>query len=417
MQKKRKITLVAMLIMLAGVIFLWALYYYKTFFRSTLTESFYIVLEKFFSYLPRIAGILAIIIGTKFLIKIIDTLLKKYLKYFTDEKEYFSFFLIIKYSLWFIAIIACVSLLFGNIGAWLTSLGLIGFGVTFALQKPILNFVAWLTIVFVKTYSIGDRINIGNIRGDVINITMMYTVLDGLLENTDELSGKIVTVPNEMVLTSSVMNYTKSGFFLWDELSVSITYESNWSKGLRILKEITSKVVTKFIEEKRPEIIRKHRNFVDIFHNLKMNHIDETDEERKMHLHQKMKDVHDEKEKYAADREKINQEILNKPLVRVGLLDSSIELNVRYLSYYKTLRVIRSEIYRAFLDRVSEEDDLEMAYPHMQIVYNPKKGIQKKNIPHKKTHKKTRKSKPKKVIKSKSYLPKKKKVVLTATRH
>ncbi|NOZ80556.1 MAG: mechanosensitive ion channel [DPANN group archaeon] len=367
MKRKRWLFLVGTLLFLGAVV-LTGVYYYQRLFKDTIAENINAFYGKAGVYFPRLLIIVFIIFGTKLLLHVTDNVLHKYFHYMDMEREYYSFFTLVKYLSWFIAILASVSIFFGNIGAWLTSLGLMGFGITFALQKPILNFVGWLTILFVKTYTLEDRISINGLRGDVVEIRMMYTVLDGLLENSDELSGKTITVPNEMVLTSAVVNFTKTGYFVWDEVSVQITYESDWKAAFTMLEDITQRIMESYLEGIRPKIISHHHNLVDLFHELRKQHSEEEDEEKKTQLHHQLKQIHHDKEKAASDREKINSERFRKPIVRVALLESAVELNVRYLAYYKNLRSIKSDIYHTFLDRTKKRKDIEIAYPHLQLV-------------------------------------------------
>ena len=124
---------------------------------------------------------------------------------------------LIWWSVWLVVVIIIFS---GGTGGLISSVGLIGFGLTIALQKPILNFVGWLTIVLSGMYKEGDRIEIiGNVKGDVKKIQVMSTVLDGTLENSNTLSHKQVMFPNEMVLTGSVRNFTHDANYIVEELS------------------------------------------------------------------------------------------------------------------------------------------------------------------------------------------------------
>src|SRR3989344_8991050 len=127
--------------------------------------------------------------------------------------------------------------LYNQVGSLITSLGLIGFGITFALQKPILNFVGWLTIVFNKTYKLGDVVSINNTNGRVYDIKAMYTNVSEL-DSIGDPTGKSISIPNEFVLTSSVTNFTKGTNYIWDEVAIYLTYQSNWKKAQKKAEKI-----------------------------------------------------------------------------------------------------------------------------------------------------------------------------------
>jgi len=147
------------------------------------------------------------------------------------------------YIIWLFAVLLMMSILIENIGTFVMSLGLIGFGLTFAMQTPISCFVAWIMIVTHKPFKINDRIKLDNLEGDVIDITIMYTVIRELGEGGTEPTGRIVTFPNSKLLTTSVINYTLDINYIWDEISVSVTYESDRELAEKTVKECAADVV------------------------------------------------------------------------------------------------------------------------------------------------------------------------------
>lgn len=357
--KNSLITGAFLLILLIG-------YFFRDEFFRTLTDNYFIALDQLVPWIPRLIISLIIILIAHLLVISITTLLKKYLKYVGREKEYIFGRTVVRYVIWFLAIIAIVSVAMGNLGVWLTSLGLVGFGITFALQKPILNFVGWLTILFNRTYKIGDRIKVGNDRGDVKEIHVMYTVMDGLLENTDELSGKLVTIPNELVLTGSITNYTKTGFYLWDELSIDITYESDWKKAEQVLKDVAFKVVMKYIGLKK-DYDARHTHLDETLDILKTHHQSTRGTHRET-IEKNMNRIHEEKAMLKEHMDSAWENSKKEPIVRMNLSSSSITLNVRYLAHYKSLLSMKSEINTGFLTVISKLKNVEIAYPHIEIV-------------------------------------------------
>ena len=149
--------------------------------------------------------------------------------------------------------------MFKQVGSLITSLGLIGFGITFALQKPILNFVGWLTIVFNKTYKLGDVVSINNTNGRVYDIKAMYTNVSEL-DSIGDPTGKSISIPNEFVLTSPVTNFTKGTNYVWDEVAIYLTYKSNWKKAQKKAEKIIQDYYDKNIKKELKKTFKEEFN-------------------------------------------------------------------------------------------------------------------------------------------------------------
>lgn len=131
----------------------------------------------------------------------------------------------------FILILA-VSFLFQNLYAAALSFGLISLILGFALQSPITSFIGWLYIVFRTPYKVGDRIQIGAFKGDVIEIGYIDTILlefSGHYLMNDRLSGRVIHFPNSAVLRTEVFNYSgPSAPFIWNETPIQVSYNSDF---------------------------------------------------------------------------------------------------------------------------------------------------------------------------------------------
>ncbi len=206
------------------------------------------ILSSYIKILENILIVLIVIILTNLFIKITRRIIKRYLERKQGSKKDIKLFLTVyKYFVWVLAVFITFSLLFKQIGSLITSLGLIGFGITFALQKPILNFVGWITIVFSKSYKIGDIISINNMNGRVYDIRVMYTNLSELTAEGDS-TGRSISMPNEFVLTTPIINYTKGTSYVWDTVYIYLTYQSNWKKALKIIEKESQEFYDKNIK-------------------------------------------------------------------------------------------------------------------------------------------------------------------------
>ncbi|MBI2004342.1 mechanosensitive ion channel [Candidatus Pacearchaeota archaeon] len=191
---------------------------------------------------------IVVIILSSLFIKFSSQLLKSYLIGNGEKRDVKLVLSVYKYFMWIFILFITFSLLFKQVGSLITSLGLIGFGITFALQKPLLNFVGWLTIVFNKTYKLGDVVSINNINGRVYDVKVMYTNVSEL-DNIGDPTGKSISIPNEFVLTSPVANFTKGTNYIWDEIAIYLTYQSNWKKAQKIAEKIVQDYYDKNIKK------------------------------------------------------------------------------------------------------------------------------------------------------------------------
>jgi small-conductance mechanosensitive channel len=124
-----------------------------------------------------------------------------------------------------------ISVLFENWYAAVVSLGLISLILGFALQTPISSFIGWVYILARRPYRVGDRIEIGEARGDVIDVSYLDTTLweiGGRHLSTDHPSGRLIKFPNTQVLSQPVYNYSWPLFpYIWNEVKFHIAYESD----------------------------------------------------------------------------------------------------------------------------------------------------------------------------------------------
>ena len=124
-----------------------------------------------------------------------------------------------------------------RLGDLSVALGILAAGLAFALQEIIGSFAGWLTIVSGRPFSVGDRIETGNIRGDVVDVGILRTTLMeiGNWLQGDHNTGRIVTVSNSFIFKEPLFNYSLHLDFIWDEIMIPITYDSDWKKAMTIM--------------------------------------------------------------------------------------------------------------------------------------------------------------------------------------
>ncbi|MEO5648647.1 MAG: mechanosensitive ion channel domain-containing protein [Ginsengibacter sp.] len=158
----------------------------------------------------------------------------------------------------YILVIVLITVVFSDkLGGLTVALGVAGAGIAFALQEVIASFAGWLAIMFGGFYKTGDRVQLGGITGDVMDIGVLRTTLmeTGQWVNGDLYNGRIVLIANSYVFKEPVFNYSGDFPFLWDEIKIPIQYGSNYEKaenifltaGIEVAKDLTERSQEKWL--------------------------------------------------------------------------------------------------------------------------------------------------------------------------
>lgn len=189
------------------------------------------ILNPWEEYIPLIKklSLSLFLISTIFLIgKIISDLVKKQNHIEGDE---YNLLRIIRFLSITLSLIVVASFLFQNLYAAAVSFGLISLILGFALQAPITSFIAWIYLIFRRSYLVGDRIQIKGFRGDVVEISYLDTSIlecNGDYLNNDKPSGRVIRFPNSLILREEIINYSGPEIpFIWNETPIQIAYTSD----------------------------------------------------------------------------------------------------------------------------------------------------------------------------------------------
>ncbi|UCG27370.1 MAG: mechanosensitive ion channel, partial [Bacteroidales bacterium] len=145
-----------------------------------------------------------------------------------------------------------------------TFLGLLSAGIAIALKDLLANLAGWIFILVRKPFKIGDRIEIENYAGDVIDIHVFrFTLLEmGNWVDADQTTGRVVHIPNGKIFISALANYHAGFNYIWNEIPVRITFESNWQKAKEILTNIINTQAEKLSETMEKEIKEASKKFM-----------------------------------------------------------------------------------------------------------------------------------------------------------
>ena len=222
-----------------------------------------------------------------------------------------------------VVVLILVRIWFGSLGGALTYIGIVSAGLAIALTDVLKNLAGWAYILVRRPFRVGDRIEIRGQKGDVVDIRVFrFTMLEiGNWVDADQSTGRLIHVPNGILFTESVANASEGFPFLWDELGVLVTFESDWRLGERLVLDIVRRHAPDVTESRFAEQMRKAAQGYFI---------------RYTHL---------------------------EPTVYVSVQDSGIMLTGRYLVPVRSRRGVKHDMWRTLLDLLAENPTVELAYP------------------------------------------------------
>ncbi|CAN5215559.1 hypothetical protein BH24GEM2_BH24GEM2_00350 [soil metagenome] len=229
----------------------------------------------------------------------------------------------------YIAVLGLVSLgLFSSALARLgTILALLLAGLAVALQDVLKSVVAWLYISSRSGLRIGDRVEVNGVTGDVIDIGVLKTSLleVGNLVYGLQSTGRVVTVPNYSMLSSNVFSDTITNPFVWQEIRVVVTFESDWQRADLLLREI----IEAHHEQISDELERGFRAM---------------------------------EQRYAFRSGTLT------PIVYVSIAAHGVDLTLRFLTHSQRRRASIDRVTRQVLQALEQDPGIEVAYPTYRIL-------------------------------------------------
>jgi small-conductance mechanosensitive channel len=208
----------------------------------------------------------------------------------------------------------------------MTFMGIMSAGLVLALKDPIVNLAGWIFIVWRRPFESGDRIQIGESTGDVVDIRVFqFSLIEvGNWVNADQSTGRIIHVPNGMLFTKALANYSAGLEYIWNEIPVLVTFESDWEKAKKILFEVGTKNAEHLANAARKQLNRMKGRFL----------------------------IHYEK---------------LTPTVYTAVKGSGVMLTIRYMCDPRRRRGSEEEIWEDILRRFAEHEDISFAYSTQRI--------------------------------------------------
>lgn len=212
---------------------------------------------------PVVQKIIILIAGI-IVITIVVRILKKSLSHYIKDSDIrYRLRKIVSFAGYIVGILFVMSIFSDRLGGIHIAFGIAGAGVAFSLQEVIASFAGWLAISFGNFYKPGDRVQLGGIKGDVIDVSILRTTLmecGGWL-SSDQYNGRIVRIANSFVFKEPVFNYSTDFPFLWDEVVVPVKYGSDYRLAREIFSSVLYEVVGDYIiyaKEAWKNIVKKY---------------------------------------------------------------------------------------------------------------------------------------------------------------
>lgn len=151
--------------------------------------------------------------------------------------------------------IAVIRIWFEGLHNFLTFLGIIAVGLTIVSKELILNFVAFWVIIWRELFSIGDRVQVGDVVGDVTRKGILYfsVVEVGNWVKADQSTGRMARIPNALVLTTPVLNYSKGFRFIWNELTLTVAPGGDWKRARDVMTRTAEDYASNFEQPEPPD--------------------------------------------------------------------------------------------------------------------------------------------------------------------
>jgi len=208
-----------------------------------------------------------------------------------------------------------------------TFLGLLSAGLAIAFKDPIVNMAGWYFLVFRKPFKVGDRIQINENIGDVIDVNLFeFSIIEvGNWVNSDQSTGRVIHIPNMKVFSSPIANYNAIVDFIWNEVEVVLTFESDWKKAKQLFTDLINREAPKTYLKAEKDLKSLDGEYLVYYNKL-------------------------------------------TPIVYTHVVDHGIVLTLRFLCPPKQRRASTQKVWEAILDCIQQEKNIDFAYPTRRII-------------------------------------------------
>jgi len=280
---------------------------------------------------PNVVKVIVLMVGL-LLLRFVTSFLKRVATRRIDRPESVHMVKrLISMGAYILAFLLLTSVFGDKLGGLSVAFGVAGAGIAFALQEVIVSVAGWVALSLGNFYKLGDRIKLGGIKGDVIDIGVLRTTLMELGDwvQGDLYNGRIVRVANSFVFKEPVFNYSGDFPFLWDEVTVPIKYGSDWELADSLLRASCEEVVGEYSEGAKKTWKEMVKNY---------------------HIENAMID----------------------PFITMVANDNWIEFTVRYVTDFKKRRATKDKLFRSILKKIdANAERVGLASATFHLVESP----------------------------------------------
>lgn len=282
-------------------------------------------------YNPTVGKIVTFLVGVALIWMLIKAIQKRLFSKIKDNDNRYKAKKISTFAGYLLTIVFLTVIFSDKLGGFTVALGVAGAGIAFALQEVIASFAGWLAIMFGGFYNTGDRVQLGGIKGDVMDIGVLRTTImeTGQWVEGDLYNGRIVLIANSYVFKEPVFNYSGDFPFLWDEIKIPIQYGSNYEKAKEIILNVGIEVagdLTNTSKEKWKKLQYKYRL----------------------------------------------EDAQTGPMISLVANDNWAEYTLRYVVDYKKRRFTKTELFTKILTQIEASNgEVKMASATFQLVQAP----------------------------------------------
>jgi len=237
-----------------------------------------------------------------------------------DSVKYYSIKQVINYIVGILIIVLNFIIWLDSVSNVATYIGLLSAGIAIALKEVFTNIAGWILLEFRKPFEVSHRIMIGEQKGDVIDKRLFHFTLMEVssFEDGEQSTGRIIDIPNSFVFTYAIVNYTKGFEYIWNEIKILLSFDSNWRKAKDNLLNIANK---------------------------------DTD----ITTEKVSKQIKNASKKYMIQYNKFT------PIVYMDVKENGIQLTLRYLCEPKRRRITSNKIWEDVLDMIEQFPDVKLA--------------------------------------------------------
>jgi small-conductance mechanosensitive channel len=244
-----------------------------------------------------------------------------YRRFRNDARLLYNWRKTVEYSTVVLTIFLVGRIWLAGLDALVTYLGLLSAGIAIALQDLIVSLAGWVFIIWRRPFVVGDRIQIDDMKGDVIDVRLFaFSLIEvGAYLQAEQSTGRIIHIPNGDVFRKPLINTHQGYPLIWNEIPVMVTFESDWEKAKKILVNIINEVAPD-VRDTIKKYERRTDRFVITYNNV-------------------------------------------TPTVYTSVADSGVVLTMRYLVDPRQRRGSEQEIWEAVLRAYALHWDIDFAYP------------------------------------------------------